>query len=85
MIKEIKIFLVGIAFIGTIAFGGSQFIQYANRGDTPAPARDFIQYANRGDTPVPAGDFIQYANRGDTPAPVIPTYTKTTYDSLKLS
>ncbi|WP_439022321.1 hypothetical protein [Bacillus thuringiensis] len=69
MIKEIKIFLVGIAFIGTIAFGGSQFIQHANRGDTPAPARD----------------FIQYANRGDTPAPVIPTYTKTTYDSLKLS
>ncbi|EEK72796.1 hypothetical protein bcere0007_27090 [Bacillus mycoides] len=62
-------FLMGIVFIGTVAFGGSQFIQYANRGDTPAPARD----------------FIQYANRGDTPAPVIPTYTKSSHDSLNLS
>ncbi|MEK4736975.1 MULTISPECIES: hypothetical protein [Bacillus] len=85
MIKKVKMFLMGIVFIGTVAFGGSQFIQYANRGDTPAPARDFIQYANRGDTPAPARDFIQYANRGDTPAPVIPTYTKSSHDSLNLS
>ncbi|EJP99545.1 hypothetical protein ACFVV6_13635 [Bacillus mycoides] len=69
MIKKVKMFLMGIVFIGTVAFGGSQFIQYANRGDTPAPARD----------------FIQYANRGDTPAPVIPTYTKSSHDSLNLS
>ncbi|KXY32521.1 hypothetical protein [Bacillus mycoides] len=69
MIKKVKMFLMGIVFIGTVAFGGSQFIQYANRGDTPAPARD----------------FIQYANRGDTPAPVIPTYTKSSHDSLNVS
>ncbi|QBP90948.1 hypothetical protein E1A90_06020 [Bacillus mycoides] len=69
MIKKVKIFLMGIVFIGTVAFGGSQFIQYANRGDTPAPAKN----------------FIQYANRGDTPAPVIPTYTKSSHDSLNLS
>ncbi|EOO20324.1 MULTISPECIES: hypothetical protein [Bacillus cereus group] len=53
MIKKVKMFLMGIVFIGTVAFGGSQFIQYANRGDTPAP--------------------------------VIPTYTKSSHDSLNLS
>ncbi|PQZ54212.1 Phr family secreted Rap phosphatase inhibitor [Bacillus sp. MYb209] len=60
MFKKIRIAVTGIALVGIVSVGlSSSFVQQAEHGDVPAPARP--DYVNIGETGGAPADF----NRGD--------------------
>lgn len=77
MFKKIGMAVTGIVLVGIVSVGlNSSFVQQAEHGDVPAPARpDYVSF-NKGDTggaPVKP-DYASF-NRGDTGgAPARPDY-----------
>lgn len=66
MFKKIGMTVTGIVLVGIVSVGlNSSFVQQAEHGDVPAPARpDYVSF-NKGDTGGAPAD-----NRGDGGAPV---------------
>ncbi|HDR7353467.1 Phr family secreted Rap phosphatase inhibitor [Bacillus wiedmannii] len=68
MFKKIGMAVTGIVLVGIVSVGlNSSFVQQAEHGDVPAPARP--DYVNIGDTGGAPAD-----NKGDGGAPARPDY-----------
>jgi len=65
MFKKIGMAVTGIVLVGIVSVGlNSSFVQQAEHGDVPAPARpDYVSIGDGGGAPAPAN------NKGDGGAP----------------
>ncbi|MED1565552.1 Phr family secreted Rap phosphatase inhibitor [Bacillus paramycoides] len=68
MFKKIRIVVTGLALVGIVSVGlNSSFVQQAEHGDVPAPARP--DYVNIGDTGgAPAKPDYTRGDTGGAPA-----------------
>ncbi|HDR8182614.1 TPA: Phr family secreted Rap phosphatase inhibitor [Bacillus thuringiensis] len=71
MLKKFGMAVTGIALVGIVSVGlNSSFVQQAEHGDVPAPARpDYVSF-NKGDTGgAPARpDYVNIGETGGAPA-----------------
>ncbi|MGE7887564.1 Phr family secreted Rap phosphatase inhibitor [Bacillus cereus] len=69
MFKKIGMAVTGIALVGIVSVGlNSSFVQQAEHGDVPAPARpDYVSF-NKGDGGAPAKPDYTRGDTGGAPA-----------------